>query len=128
MWTERLIDSRSITSIFGAHAPSLARVTLHELALHRDGPRAIVRFDLPEYPDQPPKKWAAQRFNVVQLQLALDSLEHVEVSGWPRNTPADLDLSQPDELVHLHASGPHVSMTIRCHYASIATISAYRSE
>jgi len=52
MWTKLLVDAKAIDAIYSA-APSLLEARLHEVRLHQDGPRASLRFDLKDYPQQP---------------------------------------------------------------------------
>ncbi|UKA05131.1 immunity 50 family protein [Photobacterium damselae subsp. damselae] len=54
-WTKYLLDSNKIKAIFGDKIPSIEAIDLHEVLLNRDGPKVTFRFDLSDYPDNPPK-------------------------------------------------------------------------
>jgi hypothetical protein len=68
-WTDLLVDPRTIRAIFGPTGPSLEGIELHAIELHRDGPTVTLRFDVAEFPADPPKKWLERECNRVWLKL-----------------------------------------------------------
>lgn len=53
-WTEYLVSSKYIDSIYHENKPSLNNVNIHEIIFHRDGPKISIRMNLNEYPETPP--------------------------------------------------------------------------
>jgi len=105
--------------------PSLAPVVLHEICLHRDGPRVLLRFDLPDFPAEPPKKWLAQQANVVQVTLTLVGIRSISLSGWSNESVVDLSMLQEDGSVWVTGSGDQVRLDIQAEAATITALSAY---
>lgn len=53
LWTEYLVSSKYIDSIYHENKPSLNNVDIHEIIFHRDGPKVSIRMSLNEYPETP---------------------------------------------------------------------------
>lgn len=125
-WLDLLSDAGPIRGVYGDEVPSLTGVTVHEICLHRDGPRAILRFDLPSFPSRPPKKWAAQEFNTAQVQLILIGIADMTIHGWHNNILADLSITHEGELIRTYFRTLKMELDIRSQAALVSTISAYR--
>jgi len=126
-WLDVLDESQGIRAIFGDDLPTLRSISLHELCLHRDGPRAVLRFDLSQFPQAPPRKWSSQGFNTVQLQLMLVDVQDVSVTAWSNESVVDLSLESAGEfVVATTVSGP-ARITIRARTATVTSISAYQN-
>jgi len=93
LWTKTVDETEFLDRLFPDSAPSLSRVTIHELRLHRDGPSVLIRFDLAEYPSDPPKKWVAGAFNTVQITLWAFEIKEWEMAGWSTNTAASMKIT-----------------------------------
>ncbi len=126
-WLEVVNDSRGVYSIYGDEAPSLRAVSLHELVVHRDGPRATLRFDLPEFPAVPPKKWAAQGFNVVQVELMFAGVRSINMEGWTSASVVDLSIRQEGDDAVGSSTGD-TRLHVAAQSAVITSLSAYRDE
>lgn len=125
-WISYLADASPVQAIFGADCPDLKLIELHELVLHRDGPRAVLRFDLKEFPNTPPKKWAAAGYNTVQVVLTAYLLEHISVHGWGTNGSINLKIQSDGNLVHLLGVGEAVKFEFIAAGLRADKISAYR--
>lgn len=126
-WTEVVGESEKVKAIFANTVPNLTSVDLHEIVLHRDGPRAILRFDFSTYPTLPPKKWQIQRFNKVQIQLMCVGLSAVSINGWKKTCTIDLTLQREDRGIRLTGSDGQVTIEIVADCVIVADISAYRA-
>lgn len=125
-WTEFVLDARPIEAIFGANPPSLASVDLHEINLHRDGPRVLLRFDLREFPAKPPSKWSNSGFNRVQMNLLAGGVHRIEIAGFSSSQMVDLSMAKDGPLIHLRGQSEEVSLVLVAESVSIERISAYR--
>ncbi|WP_076842588.1 MULTISPECIES: Imm50 family immunity protein [Protofrankia] len=126
-WPDVLDDPRSIQAIYDDRTPPLESVVLHEISLHRDGPRVVLRFDLPEYPTHPPKKWLNQGLNVVQIQLMLIGIRDLSLRGWSHESSVNLSLERQGDAVRVAASSGSTTINISAEAASIVSVSAYLS-
>jgi len=77
-WPSLLLRPQAILSLYRS-APCFS--TLHEVILHRDGPRADLRLELDRFADSPPRRWDAG-FNRVQVVLRFDGLREIDIQRW----------------------------------------------
>ncbi|ELY2798376.1 hypothetical protein SNN58_003269 [Cronobacter dublinensis] len=125
-WTDVLVDKIKVSSIFKEEEPSLYNIDIHEIIFHRDGPKITLRFNLENYPSDPPKKWVLQKFNTVQLQLTALDINEVKFSGWEKtNYNLDLNISKCDDLIVISARDDVFCLYIKASYLSVSSISAY---
>lgn len=126
-WTSLVENPEGIASVFSGAVPPLSDVRIHSVALDRDGPQLRVRFDLREYPERAPKKWAAQRFNTVQVELVFGGLSDVELSGFSVAPVGDIVLTS-GEKVHLEIASTDVRVRASAQSVYISKLSAYMDE
>ncbi|ELY3774463.1 hypothetical protein SMX71_004185 [Cronobacter dublinensis] len=125
-WTDVLVDKIKVSSFFKEEEPSLYNIDIHEIIFHRDGPKITLRFNLENYPSDPPKKWVLQKFNTVQLQLTALDINEVKFSGWEKtNYNLDLNISKCDDLIVISARDDVFCLYIKASYLSVSSISAY---
>ncbi|EIX6435748.1 hypothetical protein MKU92_004791 [Salmonella enterica] len=125
-WIDLLIDNRKISSIFKEEEPSLCNVELHEVIFHRDGPKITLRFNITNYPSDPPKKWLMQKCNTVQLQLTAIDVKEVNLSGWEKtNYILNINISRLDDFIVISAKDDVFCLYIRSAYLDIFSVTAY---
>lgn len=125
-WIDFVLDVAPIKAIFGSELPTLERVDLHEITLHRDGPRVLLRFDLKNFPSHPPKKWSSEGFNRVQIRLVALGIKTLQIDGWQSNITVDLSIIRDDLLVHISADNGAVRFQLGAESIIVEGISAYR--
>lgn len=127
-WLDALDDDRGVRAIYGNKIPPLGPVKIHEVSMHNEGPRVMLRFDLTDYPENPPKKWVDQGFNVVQVQLMLVGILDFSLQGWSHDSTIDLSLKKEGKVVRVAGFAESIRMIIISEAALITSISAYRIE
>jgi hypothetical protein len=100
-WLDIISNPDGIIAIFGDEKPILEGIDLHEIVLHRDGPRITFRFDLPKFPSKPQKKWQLQGYNCIQLQLMLIGVFEVMIKGWSTHCKIDLVVKKEEGKIYL---------------------------
>jgi hypothetical protein len=125
-WIDMLDDPRSVRAIYGEEYPSLDRVVLHEIRAHRDGPRVTLVVDLPDFPEMPPKKWVAQQFNTVQIELTVSGVSYLTIENMDKDSIVDVELVKVGDEIRV-ATSPQSSsrIHIRGRWLSVNAISAY---
>lgn len=124
-WTTLLDNPKPITTMFGT-APTLNKIDLHEITLHRDGPRVELRFDLSTFPVAPPAKWRA--FDRAQLRLTCIGIERYYQDGWRSSNVVDLILHRgADGSLQIMIDAPDLKVTIKFRALVFGGISAYRA-
>jgi Immunity protein 50 len=125
-WVDLLSEPQGIRASYGDHVPDLTAVDLHEVILHRDGPRATLRLDLPEFPESPPRKWADQGFNVVQVDLMLVGVVCLSIDGWVTRAIVGLAVERREDVVSLRTTSGPVTINIDARALVLSRMSAYR--
>jgi hypothetical protein len=126
IWTDYLLDSKYLDSIFQEEKPCLSKVDIHGIVFHRDGPKISIRMNLNEYPAIPPRKWVLQRFNTVQLTLALIDIKDVTMSGWVDSSYiADVTIGEINGDISICVSGGNLKLAVRASFIDIDGVSAY---
>jgi Immunity protein 50 len=125
-WVDCLSDPRPIRAIFGDSTPLLEGVELAELTSDYDRGFLLLRFSLPEYPETPPRKWADQGMNTVQVHLAVCGLEELTVSGWLWQ-PADISMTRDGDPVRISIVSGGATAVMTADYVNVLKISAYCS-
>lgn len=124
-WTDTLLNPEKFKHIFRGEAMSLDAIELHEVLLHRDGPRVTLRFDLDGYPQDPPPKWAAQGCNRVQVQLTLIGVKSLSIQGWSTACTMDLSLVSSEGKVRLSGSDGVVAIDVLADFVDLGAVTAY---
>lgn len=125
-WLDAVDDPRALRAIYGDDVPPLTAVPVHEICLHRDGPRLVLRLDLPRYPLAPPAKWTAQGFDTVQIQLMLIDVLELSIDGWSSDPVADITLERDGDAVTVTCAGT-TRCRARAHTATVTKVSAYQN-
>ncbi|AVF33731.1 Imm50 family immunity protein [Rahnella sikkimica] len=125
-WTDYLVNSKYIDSIYHKDKPSLHNVDIHEVIFHRDGPKISIRMNLNEFPVSPPPKWVEQKFNTVQIILTFVDIYDVSMSGWvDTNYIANLTIEKSNEKVCLNVRSANLNLGIKASFIDIESITAY---
>ena len=124
-WSDFLLDASSLVAIFGARDLRQDQLTLHEVVVSRDGPEVRLRFDLPEFPTDPPQKWVAQGFNTVQVTLSLVGVRNLSLEGLSTEMVVMLEISELDAGIQLNIIGDGIALTASADAAVLGRVSAY---
>lgn len=127
-WVDMLVDSSPISAIYGQDIPSLDCVDLHEIQIHRDGPRVTIRFNLGGYPARAPAKWVSSGFNTVQLSLMAMGVKELQVEGLGTECPMNLAIAKEGGLLRICATGEFIKLNVAADALILDGISAYRRE
>lgn len=126
LWTDYLVSSQHIDSIYHTDKPNLNNVDIHEIIFHRDGPKISIRLNLNEYPSHPPKKWVSQKFNTVQITLTFLDIKEMSMSGWINtHYVADIIIEKIDNAICIHVNSTNLKLMVSAKYIDIDSIVAY---
>ena len=127
-WTDLVLDAAPLKAIFGPKPPSLESINVHEVVLHRDGPRVLLRFDLHDFPMHPPKKWSAAGFNRVQIRLLALGVQQLQIAGLQSDIQVDLCIDKDGPLIRLQADNNAVRLYLETDFLIVEGINAYKEE
>jgi len=100
-------------------------IDLHEIRLHREGPTVNWVFDLPHYPDAPPRKWSLAGYNTVQVHLSGVGIIAVESSGWSVRNSGEFTLAVPFSHIQVSFHSESVSFTATVETIHVDRVSGY---
>lgn len=105
----------------------LESVNLFSVDLIREGSIIQIKFDLPHFPEYPPKKWH-EDFNTVQIKLAFLSISDFKAKGWQSNMIVNISIEKREDLIKVILSNPTIdlSFSFLCENFRIDNISAYQ--
>ncbi|MCP1621433.1 Imm50 family immunity protein [Pseudomonas nitroreducens] len=126
-WLECLMSDKEIKAVYGEDIPDLKGLSFHEVAISRDGPKVSIRFDLGDFPSDPPKKWVANGFNCVQIVLAFSGVTDFEMKGWGLDNVGGIHVFRENDLVILELFGDGLYMRLRSDFSYVEKISAYKN-
>jgi len=104
-WINFLYKPEIVKAIFGENLPKLTGIVVSKLNLDYNGTEAKISLLLPNFPENPPKKWLQNAYNAVSMEMSLSVLEHIQINRWTRSNQIDLLIEKKDELIYLLAKG-----------------------
>lgn len=126
-WIEAVHGSERVLAVFDGAAPPLSRVELHSVTLGHRGDAALV-FDLGDYPNRPPAKWAAQGFNTAQLTLACTRVRDIRLTGWASQITAEIAVDRIADRVSVLVHSNAMSLALSADIVSVAEIAGYLND
>ncbi|MFB8138248.1 Imm50 family immunity protein [Streptomyces parvus] len=126
-WIALLNNPEGINATYLQDPPDLRGVRIHEVSLQAEGPTLKLRFDLPAYPDHPPRKWLAQKYNTVQVELSFSGLKSISLSGFGTDIFADVSLTG-EGGVNVKATSPGFHLQANAMTVFVSRLSAYANE
>ncbi|MFI7011634.1 Imm50 family immunity protein [Streptomyces sp. NPDC050145] len=127
-WTSLLHNPEGITAVYQGTPPDLRSVRLHEAALMTEGPTLKLRLDLPAYPARPPRKWADQKFNTVQVEISFSGLHSISLTGFATDITADVSLTEGEAGITVNVASPVFRLQANSTTALISRVTAYADE
>ncbi|RZU30225.1 immunity protein 50 of polymorphic toxin system [Streptomyces sp. BK022] len=126
-WLTHLVNPQGLRAVYGAAPPPLTAVRLHRLDLRDEGPALTFHLDLP-YPAEPPRKWAAQGFDTVQIELSFTGLSALTLHGFGTEITADVTLTAVGGGVAVHVTAPEITLEAVARTVYLAALRAYAQE
>jgi hypothetical protein len=123
-WIDAVSNPEGLREVFQGDPPLLAGVAVHTVSVDREGPTLRLRFDLPEYPANPPAKWQRSRFNTVQVELLFGAVRELSVNGVSTNVVADIEIQNGGGVI-LEMNSPTMRVSARAASVTISRMSAY---
>lgn len=123
-WISALSNPQAIVSIYGEALPDLGGNRIEEVGLRPDGPTLRVRFDLAEFPIDPPGKWLRESLDVAHVEIYFGGLREISISKFTVDSICDLKIRK-DEFVRFSGESESVNFSGVSDTARILRVSAY---
>lgn len=124
-WISLLDNAQFLLSLYPDSVPSLEGAVLHEVKMHCEGPVVSLRFDVPDFPANPPAKWRTQRFNVAQVTVMGIGVRRLVQNGWSNDTSVSITFAAEDGGVRVRALGAGVEFEATFDDVRVDGVSAY---
>lgn len=99
-------------------------IDLHEVTLHRDGPRVRLRFDLPVVPDPLPARWDVDA-NRTQVQLACFGVRAFALTGFTTCMAGRLSVQPTGDAWDMAFVAGEVVLQLRAALVRVESLSGY---
>ncbi|MFT4924888.1 MAG: hypothetical protein ACI8WB_000978 [Phenylobacterium sp.] len=126
MWVNLLEDDKAVRAIYD-EIPSLKEALLHDVTIKNYGPSIEIRFDLNEYPKNPPKKWMVSKCNTVQVVIELWKPTSLIIDGLFCESTVDLTMSSNNGGITLQIDG-EFTFSCNAELVDLKKISAYQNQ
>lgn len=121
-WTAAAMNPQSL----GAFAVDIGvlPIDLHEVTLHRDGPRVRLRFDVAAVPHPLPARWDGDA-NRTQVQLACFGISAFALSGFTTTMSGRLTMQPTDGAWDVEFRADDVVLALRTSLVRVESLSGY---
>mgnify|MGYP002357176086 FL=1 len=99
-------------------------IDLHEVILHRDGPRVRLRFDIAAVPHPLPARWDGDA-NRTQVQLACFGISAFTLSGFATTMSGRLTVQPADGAWDMEFRADDVVFRLRASLVRVESLSGY---
>ncbi|MCX5404115.1 CPCC family cysteine-rich protein [Streptomyces sp. NBC_00335] len=126
-WLEFVDNPEVIRAVYGERAvPGLDGVTVREVRWHEEGSSVLIRFDLPAYPDAPPREWREGRFDTAQVELRLlDAVVALE-AGRAGGHVGSITVGKGDEVpLHVRLDAKWIRARVKARRAVVQGLTGY---
>ena len=124
-WWNAVENPLAVTNIY-SEPPELAEVRIMHVEVDEQGPTALVKLELPAFPDKPPLRWHQHENNAAILELRLFGISKLHLEGWTTNNTATVTLLRGGGLVNLEIIGHDMHLSASGIAADIHRIEGYR--
>ncbi|MFJ3822034.1 Imm50 family immunity protein [Streptomyces nodosus] len=123
-WIAALSNPKPVLAVYGDAVPVLDEVRIEELCLSVNGPTLRLRFDLAEFPINPPAKWRRDSLDVVQVEIAFGGVRAISIDEFSADSVCGLKIRK-DGLVNFSGESDSVKLQGVADTATILRVSAY---
>lgn len=128
MWSKFLENKEPLEKTYGNL--SLAPLIILRLSLDENSVLLRIEADLPEFPQNPPKKWFDKKANTVQVCLDFIECEKIKILEFSRNNNAILKIkmTKSDNLDFKIKGENNFLISGKCRWLYLQSISAYSNQ
>jgi hypothetical protein len=127
-WHRSALNPQALDRLYD-DVPELDGVELFSVELNFERSNIRIRFDLPEFPDRPPKR-RPPGFNTVQVELAFWRITDFAAQGWPSDGKVKIEIENDERSKKVFLSNPETGLTFSfsCETFRIENVTAYQNE
>jgi hypothetical protein len=125
-WHQLTLNPEALDNLYET-VPELDGVDLFSIDLNRESPSVKVRFDLPQFPDKPSRRWH-EKFNTALVELRFWGIADFEAKGWQRDMIVKIDIEKNEKTLKVLIFNSEINLmfSFSCEFIRIERISAYQ--
>ncbi|WHY02534.1 Imm50 family immunity protein [Neobacillus sp. DY30] len=96
MWNDYFSDDKFISMIY-TNIPPLINLRIEKIEISREGDRITIGFDLPTFPDKPPKKWLERGYSTAFIEIDFFDIKEVNIKSIENTYRGDIEIKKDVE-------------------------------
>lgn len=105
MWYELIDKNRFLLNLYNP-VPSLLNVDIQQLSITDEGDRVSLKFIMPYYADNPPKKWIDAKYNATVVHLDFFGVKDINLKATNRKYNGNIEIYKDNYgLINLEIQG-----------------------
>lgn len=105
MWYEFIDRNRFLLNLYNS-VPLLLNVDIQQLHILDNGDRVTLKFNMPYYADNPPKKWIDANYNTTVVQLDFFCTKEINFKSINGKYSGNIEICKDhDGFIHLDIQG-----------------------
>ena len=124
MWHKNLERNMFISNLY-TEIPQLVNVRIAQIKILDEGDKATIIFDMPNFPDKPPKKWMNLGYNTAIVQLDFFDIKEIMLKSISNRYRANIEISTDEiDTITVNVTGS-VEAKIKARVGMIQSIEGY---
>jgi hypothetical protein len=105
IWYEYLGKNNFLTTLY-TEVPQLVDVRISQIKIHDEGRRITIVFDMPCFPDKPPKKWVELGYNTAVIEVDFHDIQEILIKSFSSSYRGNIEIQRDTtDSVVLNISG-----------------------
>lgn len=96
MWNEHFSDDKFISMIY-SNVPPLKNLRIEKIEISHEGDAITIGFDLPIFPDKPPKKWLERGYTTAFIEIDFFDIKEVNIKSSENTYRGDIEIKKDVE-------------------------------
>ena len=126
MWYEALENNFFLLNLYD-DVPKLIDVRISELNIKDEGNRISLVFDMPNYVDNPPKKWTKLEYNTTIVQVDFFGIKKLNILSFVNSYRGNIIIKKENNLIITQINGS-TEININAEAGIIQSITGYIKE
>ncbi|MED4229377.1 Imm50 family immunity protein [Neobacillus cucumis] len=125
MWYEHFSEDKFISMMY-TNVPLLKNLRIEKIEISSEGDRVTLGFDLPFFPDRPPKKWLERGYTATFVEIDFFDIREVNIKSSKNTYRGDIEIKKDIEtdifIVKIHGT---VEAEIKASVGIIQSVRGY---
>ncbi|MGJ7910126.1 Imm50 family immunity protein [Neobacillus sp. LXY-1] len=96
MWNEYFSEDKFISMMY-INVPPLKNLRIEKIEISSEGDKITIGFDLPFFPDKPPKKWLERGYTTTFVEIDFFDIQEVNIKSSKNTYRGDIEIKKEVE-------------------------------